>query len=79
MAALFIWRLFPRNISGQAAPVATKGDAFMFDPSKDWVTYIFMAFFIGFWVFIIVKGKKSRKTGSHNEGPEGDTKAPHED
>ncbi|MGA1844096.1 MAG: hypothetical protein ACMUIS_06000 [bacterium] len=51
----------------------------MFDPAKDWVTYIFMTFFIGFWVFIIIKGRKSGKTGSNKGDPEKDTTAPHED
>jgi len=79
MAAFFIWKFFSGNISGRVEPLSTKGDAFMFNPSQDWVAYVFIAFFIGFWIFIIIKGRKHRDAESRNEGPERDNKAPHED
>jgi len=43
----------------------------MFNLGQDWITYIFVAFFIGFWTYIIIKGRKSTEDELQNEGTGG--------
>jgi cbb3-type cytochrome oxidase subunit 3 len=36
--------------------------------AQDWITYIFIAFFIGFWTYIIIKGRKTSEDELQNGG-----------
>jgi len=51
------------------------GDGIMFNLGQDWITYIFIAFFVGFWTYIIIKGRKSSEDELQNEGTGGKDKA----
>ena len=42
------------------------GDGIMFNLAQDWITYIFIAFFIGFWTYIIIKGRKASENELQN-------------
>ena len=43
----------------------------MFNLGQDWITYIFVAFFIGFWTYIIIKGRRSSEDELQSKGAVG--------
>ena len=47
--------------------------------ARDWITYIFIAFFIGFWIYIIIQGRKASEDELHNIGTEKEEEAPRKD
>ena len=45
----------------------TGGDK-MFNLARDWVAYVFIALFVGFWIYIIIKGRQTYEEESQDEG-----------
>jgi cbb3-type cytochrome oxidase subunit 3 len=47
--------------------------------TQDWITCIFIAFFIGFWTYIIIKGRKTSEDELQNGEIGKEEKAPQKD